>query len=90
MFQFGGIGTILGHEITHGFDNNGRKYDLNGRFHNWWSLKSLLEFQKRTNCIVNQFSNYYYKSARHYVSFDNLEYINILFSVNFGITTKKI
>jgi len=67
MFQFGGIGTILGHEITHGFDNNGRKYDLNGNFHNWWSFKSLIEFRKRTNCIVNQFNNYYYKSARHYL-----------------------
>ena len=69
MFQFGAIGTILGHEVTHGFDNNGRRYDLNGQRKNWWTAESLRQFNKRTKCISDQYSGFYSKVGDDYVSF---------------------
>lgn len=68
MFQYGAIGTIIGHEMTHGFDNNGRKYDKHGNMRNWWSPKSLERFNKRTSCMVNQYSNFFWEKAGEFVS----------------------
>ncbi|XP_039273726.2 phosphate-regulating neutral endopeptidase PHEX-like [Styela clava] len=67
MFQYGAIGTILGHEITHGFDNRGRKHDKFGKLKNWWSDKSLQQFNQRTGCIEKQYSNYWWPAAREYI-----------------------
>ncbi|KAI0126161.1 hypothetical protein BJ170DRAFT_462683 [Xylariales sp. AK1849] len=55
---YGGFGSPAGHEITHGFDNNGRKYDADGVLRVWWDNKTTSEFEKRTECFVNQYSNY--------------------------------
>lgn len=68
MFQFGAIGTILGHELTHGFDNTGRLYDLHGHMKNWWSSHSLAEFKKRTSCMVHQYNGFYFEAAGENVS----------------------
>ncbi|KAF5283681.1 hypothetical protein FQA39_LY17256 [Lamprigera yunnana] len=51
-------GMIIGHEMTHGFDDSGKNYDKHGNQHNWWSNKSLQEFKKRTQCIIEQYQNY--------------------------------
>lgn len=67
VLEFGAIGTILGHELTHGFDNLGRKFDINGNLKNWWSQASLKEFKKRSNCIKKQYNNYYWEAAGSYV-----------------------
>ncbi|XP_061185373.1 endothelin-converting enzyme 2-like isoform X1 [Saccostrea echinata] len=57
-FNFGTTGMIIGHEMTHGFDNEGRHYDKYGNLNNWWSNQSALSFQKETSCMVKQYSAY--------------------------------
>ena len=49
---------MIGHEITHGFDNNGRKYDPEGNLAPWWSNDSIASFKKRVQCIIDQYSNF--------------------------------
>ncbi|XP_072471375.1 phosphate-regulating neutral endopeptidase PHEX isoform X1 [Notamacropus eugenii] len=61
--SYGAIGVIVGHEFTHGFDNNGKKYDKNGNLDPWWSTESEEKFKEKTKCMVNQYSSYYWKKA---------------------------
>uniref|UniRef100_A0A672U093 Phosphate regulating endopeptidase X-linked n=1 Tax=Strigops habroptila TaxID=2489341 RepID=A0A672U093_STRHB len=61
--SYGAIGVIVGHEFTHGFDNNGRKYDKNGNLDPWWTTDSEEKFKEKTKCMINQYSNYYWKRA---------------------------
>ncbi|KAG0225370.1 hypothetical protein BGW41_004723 [Actinomortierella wolfii] len=56
--NFGGIGAVAGHELTHGFDNNGRLYDANGAFANWWTSETQALFEQRAKCFVEQYSNF--------------------------------
>jgi predicted metalloendopeptidase len=56
--NYGGIGMVIGHEITHGFDNNGRQYDKDGNFKQWWTQKSIDNFKKKAQCIIDQYSDY--------------------------------
>lgn len=48
----------MGHEITHGFDDTGRQYDKDGNKIPWWSNDTILAFNKRKECIIQQYSNY--------------------------------
>lgn len=57
-WNYGGIGAVIGHEIGHGFDDQGSKYDGSGRLHNWWSEHDRAEFEKRTGALVKQYSSY--------------------------------
>lgn len=52
--NYGGIGVVIGHEITHGFDDTGRQYDKNGNLHQWWKTKAIKNFQKRSECIIGK------------------------------------
>ncbi|XP_068727130.1 endothelin-converting enzyme 1-like [Montipora capricornis] len=56
--NYGGIGIVIGHEITHGFDSAGRLYDKDGNMNNWWSLKSASGFTTRSSCLAKQYSKY--------------------------------
>jgi len=56
--NFGGIGVVMGHELTHGFDDQGREYDKNGILRNWWTNDSIAAFKTRTKCMVDQYSKY--------------------------------
>jgi putative endopeptidase len=56
--NFGGIGVVIGHELTHGFDDQGRKFDAVGNLRDWWTEKDGKEFETRANCIADQYSNY--------------------------------
>ncbi len=56
--NYGAIGFVIGHEITHGFDDQGAKFDGHGNLNNWWTAEDLKKFQAATQCIVNQYSNY--------------------------------
>jgi putative endopeptidase len=56
--NYGGIGATIGHEMTHGFDDQGRQYDASGNLRDWWSPKSAVEFKKRAQAIVQQFNEY--------------------------------
>lgn len=54
----GAMGVVIGHELTHGFDDQGQQYDENGDRVNWWTPHSTEEFKKRTQCFVDQYSGY--------------------------------
>ncbi|RWS25636.1 membrane metallo-endopeptidase-like 1 [Leptotrombidium deliense] len=56
--NFGAIGFVIGHEITHGFDDRGRQFDKDGNNRNWWDHETDLKFRERTQCIIEQYSNY--------------------------------
>jgi putative endopeptidase len=56
--NYGGIGAVIGHEMTHGFDDQGSKFDRVGNLANWWTPADLQNFKQRTDCVVNQFSNF--------------------------------
>lgn len=54
--NFGGIGAVIGHEITHGFDDGGSKYDGDGKLHNWWTQEDRNQFEKASEALVDQYS----------------------------------
>ena len=56
--NYGGIGSTIGHELTHGFDDDGAKYDADGNLHDWWSASSQREFKARTRCVIEQYDRY--------------------------------
>jgi putative endopeptidase len=56
--NYGGIGSVIGHEMTHGFDDEGAKFDGHGNLKNWWTPQDLKNFQARGECIVKQFDAY--------------------------------
>jgi endothelin-converting enzyme/putative endopeptidase len=56
--NFGGIGTVVGHELTHGFDDEGRQFDADGNLRDWWSQSVSAEFDRRAGCVEKQFDDY--------------------------------
>lgn len=56
--NYGGIGAVIGHEMGHGFDDQGSRYDAEGNMRNWWTETDLAEFGKRTAILVDQYSKY--------------------------------
>ncbi|OPJ85456.1 neprilysin [Patagioenas fasciata monilis] len=56
--NYGGIGMVIGHEITHGFDDNGRNFNENGDLVDWWSEESARNFKELSQCIVYQYGNF--------------------------------
>lgn len=56
--NYGGIGVVIGHEASHGFDNHGRQYDKDGNMIDWWTEEDSKNFEKQTQVLVEQFDNY--------------------------------
>jgi len=56
--NFGGIGAVIGHELTHGFDDEGRKFDPKGNLRDWWTPVDAREFEKRAACISDEYSGF--------------------------------
>ena len=56
--NFGGIGAVIGHELTHGFDDQGSQFDAQGNLRNWWTDQDKKEFDQRTSCVADQYSGY--------------------------------
>ena len=56
--NYGGIGAVIGHEMGHGFDDQGSKYDAKGNLRNWWTEQDLAQFKERTDALVAQYANY--------------------------------
>ncbi|XP_012139304.2 neprilysin-1 [Megachile rotundata] len=56
--NYGGIGVVIGHEITHGFDDKGRQFDKDGNMMQWWNDATVRAFRQRAQCIVDQYSRY--------------------------------
>ncbi|KAI1297234.1 Neprilysin-1 [Halotydeus destructor] len=55
--NYGAIGAVIGHELTHGFDDQGAQYDETGNLNNWWSNHTQMEFNNRAKCFVDQYSS---------------------------------
>ena len=56
--NFGGIGLVIGHELTHGFDDQGRKFDPQGNLRDWWTAQDGTEFEKRASCLADEYSSF--------------------------------
>jgi len=56
--NFGSIGAVIGHELTHGFDDQGRKFDAHGNLRDWWTEQDGKEFEKRASCVANEYTNF--------------------------------
>ena len=56
--NYGAIGSLIGHELTHAFDVNGRLYDASGVKNTWWSNYSIDAYRNATKCLVGKFSRY--------------------------------
>ncbi len=63
--NYGGIGMVIGHEITHGFDDEGRNYDSKGNLTQWWTSEDSAKFSERAKLIVDQYSNYIVNDSLH-------------------------
>jgi putative endopeptidase len=64
--NYGAIGVIIGHEISHGFDDQGAQFDAQGRLNNWWTADDMKKFQAKTACVVDQFDHYYIEPNIHH------------------------
>jgi putative endopeptidase len=57
-YNYGGIGMVIGHEMTHGFDDQGSKFDAEGNLVNWWTDEDKKKFEARAQCIADQYSEF--------------------------------
>jgi len=64
--NYGAIGVVIGHEISHGFDDEGAQYDFLGRLRNWWTENDLKDFRTRAACVADQFDHYYIEKDIHH------------------------
>ncbi|XP_053997359.1 neprilysin-4 isoform X1 [Hylaeus anthracinus] len=65
--NYGAIGTVLGHELTHGFDNSGRHFDSNGNVRQWWTNGTISEYTEKTECFIRHYNSYYEVEANDYI-----------------------
>ena len=56
--NYGSIGSVMGHELAHGFDNSGREYDKFGMLNQWWSTETIKQFENVSQCMVEQYSKF--------------------------------
>jgi putative endopeptidase len=63
--NYAGIGMVMGHELTHGFDDEGRKFNADGKLQDWWSPEVSKEFDKRAECVVKQYDSYEVADGLH-------------------------
>ena len=56
--NYGHIGAVVGHELTHGFDDEGRKFDAQGNLKDWWTTDDAKGFEQRTDCLVNEYNSF--------------------------------
>ena len=75
--NYGGIGAVVGHEITHGFDDQGAQYDADGKLNNWWSESTLNNFLSLTRLIVKQYSDVVDETTGLHLNGENTQGENI-------------
>jgi len=56
--NYGHIGAVVGHELTHGFDDEGSQFDAHGNLHNWWTPEDKKKFDAKTDCLANEYSQF--------------------------------
>ncbi len=80
---------VIGHEITHGFDDNGRQFDKNGNRVLWWTPETIDRFIERKTCVVNQYSNYTVTQINLAVMIENF-LILFFIGLNFSLMVIKL
>ncbi|OUM59231.1 hypothetical protein PIROE2DRAFT_15296 [Piromyces sp. E2] len=68
--NYGSMGSVVGHELTHAFDNSGRNYDMNGNINDWWTKNDADEYNEKTTCFAKQYSEFFVEDnegKKHYV-----------------------
>ncbi|GFO47310.1 endothelin-converting enzyme 1 [Plakobranchus ocellatus] len=75
--KYGAIGSVIGHEITHAFDDMGGQYDENGDLRDWWQPEDWATFKERRQCIIDQYGNYFFKAAGKYLNGINTQGENV-------------
>ena len=63
--NYGAIGAVIGHELTHGFDDEGRQFDPKGNLNDWWTATDAKAFDQREQCFVNEYSSFELKGGVH-------------------------
>lgn len=63
--NYGGMGAVIGHEMTHGFDDEGRKFDADGNLRDWWTPEDAKNFEARAECVQKQFDSYAVEGDLH-------------------------
>jgi predicted metalloendopeptidase len=63
--NYGGAGAVIGHELTHGFDDQGRKFDGQGNLREWWTASDAKAYEERASCIADQYSGYRVEGDTH-------------------------
>ena len=63
--NYGGMGAVIGHEVSHGFDDQGSKFDADGNLKNWWSEGTQKQFEQRTGLVVSQFDGFVVVDSLH-------------------------
>ena len=56
--NYAAIGCVVGHELSHGFDDQGRRFDAEGNLNNWWDDETSAKYVEKTKCIIYQYGNY--------------------------------
>jgi putative endopeptidase len=64
--NYGSIGVVIGHEISHGFDDQGAKFDAQGRLKDWWTAEDEKRFEEKTSCVAKQFDGYFIEPNIHH------------------------
>jgi putative endopeptidase len=64
--NYGAIGVVIGHEISHGFDDQGSQFDAEGKLRNWWTEEDLQKFRARGQCIADQYEAYFVEPGLHH------------------------
>lgn len=67
--NYGAIGSVMGHEITHGFDDQGSQFSKDGNLVDWWEKETKVKYLERAKCIIDQYSNYTVEEVGLNVSF---------------------
>ena len=62
--NYGGIGAVIGHELTHGFDDQGRQFDAEGNLRDWWTPADAKAFEKRAACVADEYSRLHRRRRR--------------------------
>lgn len=81
--NYGAIGSIIGHEMTHGFDVNGRKFDSEGNLKQWWTNETVAEYTKKVECYEKQYSAIHEPAVRqNIILIDFLQMILPFFQID--------
>lgn len=88
--NYGSIGSVIGHEITHGFDDEGRQFDGNGNLNEWWEPATSAAYLQKVKCIIEQYGNFTEPMTGLNVSFLTIRIKQNIFNIFYVSMSKYI